>query len=182
MAPQALPFMKSPDGLGSVSSVLSQLVEPPLCALGLPRHLVDFINTVWKAKGCLEEREYTTQSTVAASILSRLQPVKQMSSQSRLKGIQLSLFRDKETGDSLTSLFMACTSTHNPYKRILSIPVTRVQMAFTHKHVLLTFSSLWEGSYFHNSSWIASIFFTLTLEMRMRQCFRTHWGWKLGVQ
>lgn len=32
---------------------------PSLCP-GIPCHLVDFINTVWKAKGCLEGRENTT--------------------------------------------------------------------------------------------------------------------------
>jgi len=46
--------------------------------------------------------------------------------------------------------------TLSPYKWILSASIMRVQMGFTHKHVLLTFSSLWEGLYFSNDSWISS--------------------------
>lgn len=75
--------------------------------------------------------------------------------------------------------------TLSPYKWILSASIMRVQMGFTHKHVLLTFSSLWEGLYFSNDSWISSsssFFFTFALEKGMNQGFRIHGGLKLGMQ
>lgn len=60
-------------------------------------------------------------------------------------------------------------------------------MAFTPKHVLLAFSSLWEGSYFFSGEWIASVvgfLITFAWEKRMNESFRTHWCWwlKLSVQ
>lgn len=51
-------------------------------------------------------------------------------------------------------------------------------MAFTPKPEPLAFSSLWEGSYFFNGGWIASIvgfLITFALEKRTNESFRTHW-------